>query len=79
MRPEEEDKTLLFLTRFETSSVDAAIVDSASVLYRKWAPSCGMDINDAILAATVEQEGGILYTLNVKHYPMKTFIVEKAF
>lgn len=79
MRPEEKNNTLLFLTRFETSPVDEEVVDSASVLYRKWNPSCGMEINDAVLAATVEREGGLLYTLNTKHYPMNTFFVEKAF
>jgi hypothetical protein len=79
MKPVETNNTLLFLTRFETAPVDEDVVDTASVLYRKWSPSCGMDINDAVLAATVEREGGLLYTLNTKHYPMNTFFVEKAF
>jgi hypothetical protein len=78
MRPAEESKTLLFLSRFDTSPVDSDLIDSASVIYRTYNPSHGIDINDAVLAASVQKHGGILYTLNVKHYPMKTFPVEKA-
>ncbi len=78
MRPSEEERTRLFLTRFNTHPVDSAIVDAASALYRQWNPSHGMDINDAILAATAEQNGALLYTLNTKHYPLKTLYIEKA-
>jgi hypothetical protein len=46
-------------------------------LYRKWHPSHGIDVNDAILAATIEITGGKLYTLNVKHYPMEDIIIQK--
>ncbi len=78
MRPGEESATMLFLTKFNTCPINDAIVDAASVLYRRWNPSHGMDINDAILAATVEMCGGILYTRNLKHYPLTTIVVEKA-
>ncbi len=78
MRQGEEAKTWLFLSQFSTAPVDADLIDAASVFYRKYNPSHGTDINDAILAATVERHGGILFTLNVKHYPMKTIVVERA-
>jgi predicted nucleic acid-binding protein len=78
MRPEEKEKTMLFLTRFQTRPVDAAIIDTAAGFFKKWNPSHGMDINDAILAATVETCGGVLYTLNEKHYPVPSIVVEKA-
>jgi len=78
MRPEEEDDTQLFLSLFKTAPVDQAIVDGAGRLYRQWQPSHGIDVHDAILAATAKQTGGKIYTLNVKHFPMPDLAVEKA-
>lgn len=78
MRPEEEASTTLFLSQFKTEPVDQKVVDAAGVLYRKWYPSHGIDVNDAMLAATAMQTGGRIYTLNVKHYPMPEFNTQKA-
>jgi hypothetical protein len=78
MRPDEQDATLLFLSQFKTASVNQEIIDRAGEFYRKWHPRHGIDINDAILAATVLHSGGKLYTLNAKHYPMPEIVVQKA-
>ncbi len=78
MRPEEEKDTMLFLSQFKTANVDQSLVDIAGGFYRKYNPSHGIDINDAILAATVMQTGGRIYTLNIKHYPMSDIFVKKA-
>ncbi len=78
LRPEEEAETRLLLSQFKTASVDQGIVDAAAALYRRWQPSHGLGINDAILAATVMQTGGRIFCLNMKHYPMPGFLVEKA-
>ena len=78
MRPAEESATLLFLAQFQTAPVDQLIVDKAGELYRQWNPRNGTDINDAILAATVLQTGGKIYTLNYKHYPMPEVTVQRA-
>ena len=78
MRPSEEDMTLLLLSQFKTKAVDQTIVDRAASLYRQWHPSHGVDINDAILAATCLETGGTLYCLNKKHYPMPELAVERA-
>lgn len=78
MRPGEEDSTEFFLSQFRTSAVDQPIVDMAGALYRTWNPSHGIDVNDAILAATVMQTGGRIYCLNMKHYPMPDILVQKA-
>jgi predicted nucleic acid-binding protein len=78
MKPEEETATLLFLSQFKTASIDQRIVDAAATLYRRWQPSHGLDINDAILAATVMQTGGQIFCLNTKHYPMPGLLVKKA-
>jgi len=78
MRPAEESTTLLFLAQFQTASVDEQIIDKAGEFYRKWNPRSGTDVNDAILAATVLQTGGTIYTLNSKHYPMPEVPVQRA-
>lgn len=78
MRPEEEGATLAFLSQFKTASVDQGIVDRAGELYRKWQPVHGIDVNDAILAATAMATGGRIFTLNTKHYPMPEVNVERA-
>jgi predicted nucleic acid-binding protein len=78
MKPEEEAATLLFLSQFKTAPIDQRIVDAAGALYRRWQPSHGLDINDAILAATVMQTGGQIFCLNTKHYPMPRLLVKKA-
>lgn len=78
MRPEEEEPTLLFLSLFKTAPVDQGIVDEAASLYRKWHSTHGLDVNDAILAATAIQTGGVIFCLNKKHYPMPDLLVRKA-
>jgi predicted nucleic acid-binding protein len=78
MKAEEEKSTLFFLSQFKTAPVDQRIVDAAVGLYRQWHPSHGLDINDAILAATVMETGGQIFCLNTKHYPMPDLLVNKA-
>lgn len=78
MRPDEEPDTLSFLSRFKTEPVTQEIVDAAGAMYRKWNPSHGIDVNDAVLAATAALTGGSIYTLNTKHYPMPEVGVKKA-
>ena len=78
MRPEEEEATLLLLSQFKTASVDQEVVDRASILYRRWYPSHGIDANDALLAATALQSGGRIFCLNTKHYPMPDVLVKRA-
>jgi predicted nucleic acid-binding protein len=78
MRPEEESPTLSFLSRFKTEAVTRDVVDQAGLLYRRWHPSHGIDVNDAILAATAAATGGKIYTQNVKHYPMPDIAVTKG-
>jgi predicted nucleic acid-binding protein len=78
MRPAEAPATMSFLSRFETEPVTQEIVDDAGEIYRRWHPTHGIDVNDAILAATVVATGGKIYTQNVKHYPMPDVAVAKG-
>ena len=77
MRPEEEGDTLALLAQFKTAPVDQTVVDRAAALYRRWHPSHGIDVADAMLAATALETGGKIYCMNKKHYPMPDAIVEK--
>ena len=63
IRPPQETETLLFLSLFHTAPVDQAIVDKAASLFRQWNPSHGVDVDDAILAATAMETGGTIFTL----------------
>lgn len=78
MHPNEIEMTHLFLSQFKTAPIDQLIVDNAGALYRRWNPSHGTDINDALLAATVKLSGGRIFTLNKKHFPMQEINVIKA-
>ena len=78
MRPGEEPATLGLFSQFKTAPVSQEIVDAAAEIYRRWNPSHGMDVNDAILAATVRATGGKLYCLNTRHYPLEDILVERA-
>jgi len=78
MKPEEENETELFLSAIKTEPVDQRIVDLAGALYRKWHAGYGIDANDAILAATVMQTGGRIYTLNTKHFPMPEINIQRG-
>lgn len=50
--------------------VTETIADRGGVLLRHYHPSHGIDVSDAIIAATAEQHGLALATLNLKHFPM---------
>lgn len=76
MRPNEEDSTMRLLSLFFTAPVDQYVVDEASRLYRQWHARCGIDINDAVLAATARRSGGKIYTLNNKHFSVPDLHVE---
>ena len=78
MRPNEAVATLSLLSQFKTQSVDQPIVDLGGALYRKWNPSHGIDVNDAILSATAMTTGGKIYTLNAKNYPMPDVVAIRA-
>ncbi|NWG13384.1 MAG: PIN domain-containing protein [Acidobacteria bacterium] len=78
MKLSEERATRGLLSRFKTEPVTEQVVDAAAILYRRWNPTHGIDVSDAILAATVMTTGGKIVTLNVKHYPMPDVIVAQA-
>ena len=78
MRPGEEPATMGLFSQFKTASVGQEVVDAAAEIYRRWNPSHGIDVGDAVLAATVRATGGKLYCLNTRHYPLDDIVVERA-
>ena len=70
MKSDEIESTELLLSLFHTAPVDHRIIDTAGMIFRKWYPTHGIDINDAILAATSLETGGHIFTLNKKQYPI---------
>ena len=77
-RPDEDDVTRAFLALLRTAPVTDRVVDEAATMFRQWNPSHGVDVADALLAATASQAGGKIVTRNVKHFPMPEVAAEKA-
>jgi hypothetical protein len=63
------------LGAFGVVAVDAAIAEAAGRLRRRYGPSHGTGLSDAVIAATVEASGARLVTFNSKHFPMLEVIV----
>ncbi len=78
MKDTEANEIKELLSHFRTQAVTQEIVDKGGEIYKKWNPSHGVDINDALLAASVDLHGGRIYTLNIKHFPMPHLAVIKG-
>ena len=76
MRLGEEEATRALLSLFKTAPVDERVIEFGAQIFRKWQPSHGTDVHDAILAATTKLTGGKIVTLNRKHFPMTDLVVE---
>ena len=71
MRPAEEPKTRRLLDVLDWLPVDDDIAERASLLASRYLPSHpGVDPVDHIIAATVELHKAVLWTRNIKHFPM---------
>lgn len=55
--------------------VDREIAVTGGLLRRRYLKSHGLEIADAIIAATAQIEGSELVTLNKKHFPMFSSVV----
>ena len=68
-RSEENDATL-FWSLVRVHPVDEAAAIRAGQFVRRYGPSHGIELPDALIAATAKHHGLKLATLNVKHFPM---------
>ena len=66
----EELRLEKLLAEFNRVTIDEDIYRRAGQRMRHFKPSHGLDVPDALIAATAEHHGLTLATLNVKHFPM---------
>ena len=80
LRNEDEQQQLeLFLSGFEKLDVTLDIACQAGQYVNQFRKSHGVNIADAIIAATAKLNNIKLYTLNTKHYPMSDITVIKPY
>lgn len=70
MREGEEARTEQLLSLFVVLPVNEAVGRQAAAYLRQFRRSHGIDLGDALIAATARLHGAELFTRNVKHYPM---------
>ncbi len=58
------------LSLFRIVSVSPSIARAGGIYRQQYGRSHGVGMADAVIAATVREEGAELVTCNVKHYPM---------
>ncbi|MFM8331317.1 MAG: type II toxin-antitoxin system VapC family toxin [Candidatus Methylumidiphilus sp.] len=75
MREPERQKIETLLECFTIIPLDAALAESGGLLRRDFGKSHGTGLADAIIAATVQQLGCSLATLNQKHFPMLDSVI----
>lgn len=59
-----------FFRECKIVGISETIAEGAGNALRHYQASHGLDVPDALIAATAEQHGLALATLNVKHFPM---------
>ena len=70
LRPGEETSTAQLLARFTCLSIDASVGEQAGLYMRKHSSSYGLEVADALIAASCVLADAALITFNVRHYPM---------
>lgn len=58
------------LSLFEVIPIDADLAERGGLVRRDYGPKHGTGLADALIAATAQQTGAELATLNAKHFPM---------
>lgn len=69
-KPSEQSVIDRILAPLECAAVDEQTGRLAGELLRRYAPSHGLKIADALIAATALHRNAALWTRNRKHYPM---------
>ena len=71
VRPREEHQLAAMFTSLSCLPVDEAVGQRAGDYLRQFARSHGVQLGDALIAATASTHGIALWTRNRKHYPMR--------
>ncbi|HSV96997.1 MAG TPA: PIN domain-containing protein [Spirochaetota bacterium] len=69
MKDRERRKTEELLDAFPVQEIDAAVGAGAGDILRRYAPSHGVTLADALIAGTAMRHRMKLWTLNRNHYP----------
>ncbi len=70
LRKGEEDRTLRLFSEMECLLIDDNIGQKAGEYLRSYRKSHGLQLADALIAATAFCQQAVLFTLNRRHYPM---------
>lgn len=70
IRPSEEHATGEFFRQMESLPVDESVAETAGRYQNRFRKSHNVDLGDAIIAATAHVHHLLLYTFNLRHYPM---------
>lgn len=79
MRPEEANQLESFISCFEIVEVSIEVARIAGMYMNKYRNSHGINMADAIVAASAKCLNAKLYTLNTKHFPMKDIDVIRPY
>lgn len=79
MLPDEKKQLEVFLSFIDKLEVSDEIADIAGEYMNKYRKSHGINMADAIIAATARHVDVTLYTLNKKHYPMEEVKVVRPY
>jgi len=71
----ERDALESLLEAFEVVPIDAQIAERGGLWRRDYAPTHGVGLADALIAATADRANAALVTLNDKHFPMLRDVV----
>ncbi|HKF49194.1 MAG TPA: type II toxin-antitoxin system VapC family toxin [Terracidiphilus sp.] len=74
-RPSEMGAIQQFFSLIECSPIDESVGRRAGELMRRYSRSHGVEIADALIAATAIHRQAALWTRNRKHYPMPELVV----
>lgn len=79
MRPGEETSVRALLSLFEFQTVTEDIAEEAGRYRRQFGKTHSVELPDALIAATALLRGAVLFTTNVKHYPMTDIKVQRPY
>jgi predicted nucleic acid-binding protein len=79
LRPGEERLVRAFLASLKSVPISEDVAWTGGDYLRRYTRSHGLEVPDAIIAASAKKEGAVLATLNVNHFPMKNLAVIRPY
>lgn len=75
IRPDEEEAVASLFSSMGEVPVDGAVAETAGRYRKKFRPSHGLLLPDALIAASAKKVEAALVTLNKRHYPMDDVVI----